>query len=103
MPLTKSSRPYRALINESTAATNEIVAAVTDKKIVVLNLVLTVASGNTVTWKSGTTNISGPLAESYTAGDAHAGLFETVAGAPLNLLCATTDQVSGHLTYVLLP
>ena len=103
MPLTKSSRPYRAVIDVSSISVAEIVAAVTDKKIVVLNLVITVASANTVTWRSASTDISGPLSESYTAGDAHAGLFETAAGEALNLNCVTADQISGHLTYVLLP
>ncbi len=102
MSLTRNSRPYRAVINVSSISAPDIVAAVADKQIVVLNVVITVASGNTVTWRSEAAAISGPIKESYTAGDAHAGLLETVAGDALVLNCATADQVSGHLTYVLL-
>ena len=103
MSLTRNSKPYRAVINEATAASNEIVAAVSGKRIVVTNVVLAVASGGTVTWQSGSTAISGPISASYTAGDAYGGLFETAIGEALNLLGATADQISGHLTYVLLP
>ncbi len=102
MPLTRNSRPYRALIDVSAISAPDIVAAVSGKQIVVLNMVLTVASGNTVTWRSASTDISGPIKESYTAGDAHAALLETAAGEALVLNCVTADQISGHLTYVLL-
>jgi hypothetical protein len=102
MSLVRSSRPQRAVLNYTTAANQEVVAAITGRQIVVLNIVLAVASGNTVTWKSGTTAISGPISESYTAGDAWAGLLETVKGEALVLTTATTDQVSGHITYVVL-
>ncbi len=103
MALNNSSGIYRALINESSIANNEIVAAVASKHIVVTNLVITIPSAQTVTWKSGTDAISGPLGESYTAGDAYTGLFETASGEALNLDSVTADQVSGHLTYLLLP
>jgi len=103
MSLLSSSRPYRARINETTIGDRTIISAVTDKKIVVLNLVLTVASGNTVTWKSSSSVISGPISESYTAGDSHAGILETGDNEALVLNLGTTDQVSGYLTYALVP
>jgi len=101
MSLTKRSRPNRVSIDISSITTTEIVAAVAGKHIVVLNVVITVASGQTIVWKRGTTVISGPVPESYTAGDAHAGLLETGPAEALNLTTTSTGQVSGHLTYVL--
>jgi len=99
MSFVASSRPYRARIDQSTAGDRTIVAAVADKSIVVFNLVLTVASGNTVIWKSGSTVISGPVSESYTAGDSRVGILETGKGEALVLNLGTIDQVSGYLTY----
>jgi hypothetical protein len=103
MPLTANSRPYRAVIDEATAATHEIVAAVALKRIVVVNLVVTLASGQTLVWKSATTVLSGAIDSSYTAGDTHAGLFETEPGEALNFTLSAASAVDGHLTYVLLP
>lgn len=100
MPLTRRARPQRVSIDISSATTTAIVAAVAGKHIVVLNVVITVASGQTIVWKRGTTALSGAIAESYTAGDAHAGLFETGPDEALNLTTTSVDQVSGHLTYV---
>ena len=99
----KEGPPKRVSISISTATTTAIVAAVAGKRIVVLNLVLYVASGQTVVWKSGTTVLSGPIGASYTAGDAYDGLIETVAGEALNLTTTAAAVVAGHLTYVLIP
>ncbi len=103
MPLTASSRPYRAVIDEVTTGDKTIVTGVATKRIVVVNLVMTVASGQTVIWKSGTTALSGAIDSSYTAGDAHAGLLETLQGEALILNLSAASAVDGHLTYVLLP
>lgn len=102
MSLVRKSAPYRAVISENTAATLPIVAAVAGKRIVVINLILSVTSGNTVVWKSGTTAISGAIAESYTAGDSHAGILQTSKGEALQFTLSSTDPVTGHLTYVLI-
>ena len=102
MPLTASSRPYRAVIDESTSGEKTIVAAVTDKHIVVLNVVIHLASGQTVIWKSGTTALSGAMPDSYTGGDSTSGLIETAVGEALILSLSAASAVDGHLTYVLL-
>jgi len=102
MALTRSSRPYRVAVDIDTATTTALVAAVANKQIVVVNIALTVASGQTIQWQSGSTAISGPMGAGYTAGDAWSGLMETVAGEALNLVTTSTGQVAGHITYVLL-
>ena len=45
MPLTASSRPYRAVIDESTSGEKTVVSAVADKHIDILNVVIDLASG----------------------------------------------------------
>ncbi len=106
MVLTNQSRPYRAVINETGAGDKTIVALVANKHIVVVNLVVTVVSGQTIVWKSGLTALtalSGAIDSSYTAGDSHTGLFETAEGEELMLTLSAAGDVDGHLTYVLLP
>ncbi len=100
MSLLGSSHPYRVSVSESTAGDRTIVSAVSGKKIVVLNYLLTV-SANTVTWKSGSTVISGAIDESHSMRDPDAGLIETDTGEALILNLSGTSQVSGFLTYVL--
>ena len=102
MPLISSSRPYRAVIDESTTGDKTIVAAVALKHIVVVNVVVTLVSGQTVIWKSGTTALSGAIDSGYTAGDAYSGLLETAVGEALILNLSAASAVDGHLTYVLL-
>ncbi len=106
MTLLSQSRPYRAAINEDGAADKTIVAAVALKHIVVVNLVVALESGQTIIWKSGATALtalSGAIPDSYTAGDSHAGLFETAEGEELMTTISSAGDVDGHLTYVLLP
>ena len=104
MTLVAHSRPYRAIINEALVDDHEIVAAVTGKRIVVVNMVVAVESGQTITWKNGNGGaaLSGDIASSYTAGDAHSGLLETTTGVGLFLALSAATAVDGHLTYVLL-
>lgn len=103
MGLGNQSRPYRAKFDEATAATHVVVAAVTNKRIVVTNLVCIIGSSQTAIWKSGTTAISGVLPESYTTGDNELGILETERGEALQLTLSAAVQVTGHLTYVLMP
>ncbi len=102
MPLIANSRPYRAAIDEGATGDQIIVAAVALKHIVVINLAVTVASGQTIIWKSGTTALSGAIDASYTAGDSYAGLLETAVGEDLVLALSAASAVDGHLSYVLL-
>lgn len=103
MGLGNQSRPHRADFDISTATTTEIVAAVTDKRIVVTNVVVIVGSSQTIKWQSGSDDISGDMAESYTTGDNELGVLETDLGAALNLVTGAAVAVAGHLTYVLMP
>lgn len=94
-----------AVINESTQASNEIVAAVAGKKIRVVSVVLVCSAANVVTWQSAATAISGPMSFAANGGYAlasEAPLFETVAGEALNLLSGSAVQVSGHILYGLI-
>lgn len=80
--------------------TGEIVAAVPGKKIRVLHERTTCDGAGTATWKSGSTAITGVhdltegLTDSYDRG-----LFETAAGAALNLTAATSN-FDTTITYV---
>lgn len=94
-----------AVINESTAASNEIVAAVANKRIRVVNVVLVCSAANVVTWQSAATAISGPMSFAANGGyalESDTALFETVAGEALNLLSGSAVQVSGHILYGLI-
>lgn len=102
MSLTRSARPQRASVSIATATTTAVVAAQTGKRIVLVNVVLTVASGQTIVWKSGTTVLSGAIESGYTAGDSNAGLLETAPGEALNITTTSTGAVRGHITYVVL-
>lgn len=102
MPLVSSSHPYRAVIDESASGDRTIVAAVTEKHIVVVNVAVTLGSGQTIIWKSGSVALSGAFETGYTAGDSYAGLFETAVNEALILNLSAAAAVDGHLTYVLL-
>jgi len=103
MGLGNQSAPRRANFDISTATTTAIVGAIAGKRIVVTNLVVSVGSSQTIKWQSNTTDISGPIAESYATGDNELGVLETVAGEILNLVTSAAVAVTGHLTYVVLP
>jgi len=102
----------RAAISAASAAAagNELVAAVSGKKICVLGVVLIANADVTATFYSGPadtgTAISGPLplgAKGGFAVDAPADpqmhAMETAAGARLSLLLSAAVQCSGWLTY----
>jgi hypothetical protein len=90
-----------AVINESTAASNELIAAVTDKKIQVLALSLISAAAVNVTLQSASTALSGAMAAAngITLPFNPAGWVETAKGEALNLLLSGAVQVSGVLVY----
>lgn len=103
MGLGSHSGIYRENFDIGTATTTAVVAAVPGKRIVVTNLVISLGSGQTVIWHSGSTHITGEIAESYTTGDNELGIMETSAGEALNLVTSAASDANGHLTYVLLP
>jgi len=95
--------PYAKI--DTAAATLEVVAAVSGKKIRVHNYALASTGTTQVTWKSGSTAISGPMgmvAGSTLNGDTDEdGGLETAAGEALNLANAQAVQIGGHLRYTL--
>ena len=90
-----------ASYTKTTAATNDVIAAVTGKKIIVTSLVLVCAAANSVNWEDGTTDISGVMSFAANGGYSLSGsrLLETTAGATLALTQTGATVVSGHLTY----
>ncbi len=95
----------RAVISEATAASNEIVAAVPGKRIVVMSVMVQALNAQTLTWQSAAVTLSGAMAFSTsdlisTHDGGESGLFETTEGAALNLLSGAATQVSGYLTYI---
>ena len=72
----------RAVVNESTAASNEIVAAVSGKSIVVVGVTILVAASVVLTWQTAAVALSGAMtvATGMTDQNVYTGLFETVPG-----------------------
>ena len=106
-PRSYGKTPQYAVINETTAASNEQVAAVTGAKIVVTGYTIVCGAAETVTWQSASNAISGDMQFAANGGisapfhpDGH---FETAEGEALNLLQAGAADVSGHLTYFVEP
>ena len=97
----------RAIIDAASAGDNEVVAAVTGKKIRVHSLYL--VNGHTATQTvrfesgAGGTALSGQMILGANGGlvlnDNEKGWFETAAGAALNLELAGGTTVDGGLTY----
>lgn len=100
----KKITPKFAVVSVNAIADNQIVAAVTDKKIRVLSYVLNAAGGaNTCTWKKATTAISGAMDIGNDVTVQHEndrGVFETGAGQALNLAITAATLVAGHITYI---
>lgn len=103
--------PYAA-ISASSSGDNTIVAAVTGKKIRVQNYTILAAGAVSITWKSGSTAISGamPLAANGgmapSAGTATAtgldGVLQTAGGEALVLNLSAAVAVGGHIRYEVL-
>lgn len=93
------------VINKATAADHELIAAVAGKVIRVTNINFICSGTVTVTFKDGTTAVSGPMA--FTAqtgmspGHSPSGHFKTTAGAAFNMTLGAAVQVSGWGEYEL--
>ncbi len=99
---------YPASINASSAGANTVVAAIPNKRIVVLKYKRIAAGAVTVTWESsGGTVLDGPCALAANGGEAEAfcvsGHFSTLPGEALVLYLGGSVQVGGNLLYTLLP
>jgi len=97
----------RAKIDAATAATHELIAAVSGSKISVVSLALTVAGEVNITFLSAATALSGamdfggadePRGIAHTFGDYP---LQTAEGEAFNMLLSGAVQVSGMITYYL--
>ena len=98
-----------ALIDEAASGLNEVVAAKTGYKFVVLEYGLIAAGAVSVTWKTATTALSGAMPIAANGGISASsfvvvpggvyGMFETAVSEALNLTLSAAVQVSGHLVY----
>lgn len=92
-------------IDESTAATHEIIPAVTGKKICITNLMFTVAGETNITLQSDANVLSGPLDLGGTdepRGMVHSfgdNPLKTVAGEAFKITSSGAVQLSGYVTY----
>lgn len=95
----------QAKIYENTAASNVIVAAVTGKKICVVNIAFTVDAEANITLQSDGDGISGAMDFGGTNEPrgmvAHHGNFplKTASGEAFKILSNTTARISGYCTY----
>jgi len=94
----------RAIINVATAADHPIVAAVPGHKIVVIGWFIASSGNNTLTWKSGSNAITGPMdvANNTIFNDrtSETGVFETESGEALVLTLSGSNKQAGYLSYV---
>jgi hypothetical protein len=99
------ARMQFAQINVSAVANNLIVPAVAGKKIRLMNYKVSADGFVRMTWKSGTTAISGPGLDvgdcQPTCSESVLGVMETATNQPLNLALDSVVQVSGHVGYIL--
>jgi hypothetical protein len=96
-------------IDTATAGANTLVAGITGKKIQVIQYTLNAVADNTMTFKSATNALTGPMSlsaseviVSVTAPSTYMtmnALFETNSGESLVLTLLNATQVSGHFTY----
>lgn len=104
MALASGGQPKFAVVSKSAAATAEIVAAVTGKRIRVLAYTLVASGGaNSVNWENGTTDITGVMDlpnDTSLSASSPDGLFETSVGTALQLTQSAATLVAGHVTYI---
>lgn len=103
-PVTLSQSPIkRVAINAPLTGVNEIVAAVSGKKIRVLGGVVAVATAVGLRFRSATTDLMGhtalPATSQLDINWTPWGALETNVGEALNLTASTTTVIGGFLTY----
>lgn len=101
-----------AKISASASGDNTIVAAVSGKRIRVQNYTIIAAGDVSVTWKSGSTEISGAMPFASNGGAAPGaggpnatgpdGVLETAGGEALVMNLSGAVLVAGHLRYEVL-
>lgn len=95
---------YAVIAATTTSGDNTIVAAVSGKKIRVLNYVVLSSGNSTITWESNnTTALSGAMntqaMDQLVSGYSSDGHFETVAGEALTAAIGG-NAYQGHLSYI---
>lgn len=93
-----------AVISKNTAATHEIIAAVTGKVIKVYAINIVCSAANTVNFENGTTDTTGVMSFAANGGMAAAVnppayLLKTAAGAAFQMTLGSAQQVSGWVAY----
>ena len=97
-----------AVVSKATAADHEIIAAVAGKQIKVHGYMLVAAGAVNVTWKNGTTALTGAMTMAAGTpidadqGSDYAWWFLLDTNTALNLTLSGAVQVSGHVSYSLL-
>lgn len=99
-----------AAINAGNAGDNTIIAAVPNKRIRILGYTVIASGIVTMTWKSGSTSISGPMAMAANGGAAPAttaltpaglvGVLEGGIGEAIIINLGGAVTVGGHLVYI---
>lgn len=96
--------PKFAIISESNSGSNEVVAAVTGKKIRILSYAFVSSGTVNAKWQSASNDISGLMYfianTGISAGYNPKGHFQTAAGEALNLNLSGSVAVGGHITYI---
>ncbi|MDX1407418.1 MAG: hypothetical protein R3330_04775 [Saprospiraceae bacterium] len=90
-------------MDESTADTHELVAAVAGRKIKVTAVHLGAASAQTVKFQSGTTDLTGVFAMAANGNlDIEGTSLVTAAGEALNMVLSQAVQTGGWIEYELI-
>jgi len=92
----------------SASASADLIALVSDCRIVVLAYTIVVAAAVTVKFQSGGSNdLTGAMSLAANGGISApfnpAGHFMTAVGAKLNLVLGSSQAVAGHITYIVVP
>jgi hypothetical protein len=91
----------RAFATGATIATHALVAAVSGKKIRVLQYLITTVDGLNLTFKSASTTISANIAATGAMSPyCPHGFFETAAGEALGFALDAAESTSVHVVYV---
>lgn len=101
-----TSRIKRAVISAASSGANTVVACPAGQQVRVIGYSFICTSAVTVTWKSGTTAITGPMDYAANGGLVEppdmTGILQTAVGEDLNMTLGGAVQVSGRINYQLL-
>jgi hypothetical protein len=91
-----------ATINATTSGDTQVVAAVSNRRIVVVAFGVIASATVNIRFRSGTTDITGAMRLVEGGGIAHAydaGLFQTAVNQPLNINLSANATVGGYVVY----